>query len=365
MAHRVINFYAGPAALPLPALERAQNELLDFMGTGMSVMEISHRSKEYDAVHEEAIALTKELLSIPANYKVLFLQGGANLQFTMVPMNFLGAGRTADYIVTGSWGKKAFKEAKIVAGDTVKTAGSTEAEKFTRLTTQVELKLDPKAAYVHVTSNETIHGGQFKDFPETGGVPLVCDMSSDMMWRPFDVKPFGFIYAGAQKNLGPSGLVLAIIRDDMLAQCRADLPSMLQYKVHADKNSLYNTPPCFSIYILRNVLAYNKSLGGLAAIEKQNRAKGELIYGSIDRHAGFYAPYIKVKEDRSFMNVVFKLPSDELDAKFVSEAKKNGMVGLKGYRDLGGVRVSMYNANTVESIRVLVDFMEEFVKKNG
>ncbi|MFA6033694.1 MAG: aminotransferase class V-fold PLP-dependent enzyme, partial [Myxococcota bacterium] len=175
----------------------------------------------------------------------------------------------------------------------------------------------------------------------------------------------GFIYAGAQKNLGPSGLVLAIIRDDMLAQCRADLPSMLQYKVHADKNSLYNTPPCFSIYILRNVLAYNKSLGGLAAIEKQNRAKGELIYGSIDRHAGFYAPYIKVKEDRSFMNVVFKLPSDELDAKFVSEAKKNGMVGLKGYRDLGGVRVSMYNANTVESIRVLVDFMEEFVKKSG
>jgi len=365
MAHRVINFYAGPAALPLPALERAQSELLDFMGTGMSVMEISHRAKEYDAVHEEAIALTKELLNIPPNYKVLFLQGGANLQFTMLPMNLLGAGKTADYIVTGSWGKKAFKEAKIVAADSVKVAGSTEAEKFTRLTTQAELKLDPKAAYVHVTSNETIHGGQFKQFPETGGVPLACDMSSDIMWRPFDVKPFGFIYAGAQKNLGPSGLVLAIIRDDLLAQCRADLPSMLQYKIHADKNSLYNTPPCFSIYILRNVLAYNKSMGGLAAIEKQNMAKGELIYGCIDRHAGFYTPYIKVKEDRSVMNVVFKLPSEELDAKFISEAKKNGMIGLKGYRDLGGVRVSMYNAATVEMLGTLVDFMEEFVKKNG
>ena len=365
MAHRVINFYAGHAALPLPALERARDELLDFQGTGLSVMEISHRAKEYEAVHNEAIALVKELLGVPANFKVLLLQGGGNLQFTMLPMNLLHGGKAADYVLSGSWAKKAYKEAKIVAGDAAKVAASTESEQFSRLPTQAELKLTPGAAYVHFTSNNTIYGTQWKTFPETGGVPLASDMCSDMMWRRFDVSPFGLIYAGAQKNLGPSGLVLAIIRDDVLAACRDGLPSMLSYKIHADKNSLYNTPPCFSIYILRNVLAFYKASGGLDAIEKQNRAKGDLLYGCIDRHAGFYNGLVKVKADRSLMNVVFKLPTEELDAAFVAEAKKNGMIGLKGYRDLGGIRVSMYNATTLDQIGTLVGFMDAFVKKHG
>jgi len=363
--HRVINFYAGPAGLPRPALERAQKELLDFENTGMSVMEISHRAKEYDAVHEEAISLTKELLNLPSNYKVLLLQGGGNLQFAMLPLNILHGGRTADYIVSGTWAKKAYKEAKIVCGDAAKLAASTEEENFSRLPYQRELKLNPNAAYVHFTSNNTIYGTQYNDFPETGSVPLACDMSSDMMWRPFDVKRFGFIYAGAQKNLGPSGLVLAIIRDDFLAQCRDDIATMLRYKIHAEKNSLYNTPPCFSIYILRNVLAYNKSIGGLAAVEKNNQEKGRLLYGCIDRNKDFYRPIVKEPAHRSLMNIVFRLPTEDLDAKFVSEAKKQGMIGLKGYRDLGGVRVSTYNAVTVDNVKTLVAFMEEFVKNNG
>ncbi|MDD5563211.1 MAG: 3-phosphoserine/phosphohydroxythreonine transaminase [Thermoanaerobaculaceae bacterium] len=365
MSHRVINFYAGPAGLPLPALERAQAELLDFMGTGMSVMEISHRAKEYDAVHNEAIALVKELLAVPDNYKVLLLQGGGNLQFAMLPMNILHSGRKADYIVTGSWAKKAFKEAKVVAGDAARVIATTEPEKFKRLPRPEEIKVNPDAAYVHLCSNNTIYGTQWKTFPTTGSIPLAADMSSDFMWRPFDVRPFGFIYAGAQKNLGPSGLVVAIIRDDVLALCSDKLPAMLQYKVHADKNSLFNTPPCFSIYILRNVLAYNKSIGGLAAIERNNREKGRLLYGCIDAFPEFYRGYVTAPEDRSFMNVDFNLPSEELDAAFVAEAKKNGMVGLKGYRDLGGIRVSMYNAVTVDNVKTLVAFMEEFARKRA
>ena len=365
MSHRVINFYAGPAGLPLPALERAQAELLDFMGTGMSVMEISHRAKEYDAVHNEAIALVKELLAVPDNYKVLLLQGGGNLQFAMLPMNLLHSGRKADYIVTGSWAKKAFKEAKIVAGDAARVIATTEPEKFKRLPRPDEIKVNADAAYVHLCSNNTIYGTQWKTFPATGGVPLAADMSSDFMWRPFDVKPFGFIYAGAQKNLGPSGLVVAIIRDDVLAMCSDKLPTMLQYKVHADKNSLFNTPPCFSIYILRNVLAYNKSIGGLAAIERNNREKGRLLYGCIDAFPEFYRGYVTVPEDRSFMNVDFNLPNEEMDAAFVAEAKTNGMVGLKGYRDLGGIRVSMYNAVTVDNVKTLVAFMKDFAKKHA
>jgi phosphoserine aminotransferase len=363
--HRVINFYAGPAGLPLPALERAQAELLDFEHTGMSVMEISHRAKEYDAVHNEAIALVKELLAVPDNYKILLLQGGGNLQFAMLPMNILWGGRKADYVVTGQWAEKAYKEAAIVAGDAVRVIASTKEEKFCRLPRRDEISVNSDAAYVHICSNNTVWGTQWKSFPETGGVPLAADMSSDFMWRPFDVRPFGFIYAGAQKNLGPSGLVVAIVRDDFLAMCSDKLPSMLQYRIHADKNSLFNTPPCFSIYILRNVLAYNKSIGGLAAIEKNNRKKGELLYGCIDRHAGFYRGHVTVKEDRSFMNVDFFLPNDELTDAFIKDAKANGMVGLKGYRAVGGIRVSMYNAVTVGNVETLVAFMEDFARKNG
>ena len=258
MSKRVINFYAGPAGLPLPPLERARDEMLDFAGTGMSVMEISHRSKEYDAVHNEAIALVKELLNVPENYKILLLQGGGNLQFAMLPMNLLWGGRKADYIVSGNWAKKALKEAQIVDREAARGIASTESEKFRRLPTADEIRVNPDATYVHFTSNNTIYGTQFQEFPQTGGIPLACDMSSDFLWRPFDVSPFGFLYAGAQKNLGPSGLVVTLIRDDLLAQCRPDLPTMLKYGTHADSNSLFNTPPTWSIYILRNVLAHNK-----------------------------------------------------------------------------------------------------------
>lgn len=365
MTHRVINFYAGPAGLPLEALKRAQDELLDFAGTGMSVMEISHRAKEYDAVHEEAIALVKELLNLPANYKVLLLQGGAHLSFGMIPLNLLRNGRTADYILTGNWAEKAYKEAKLVAGDRVRVAASTKDEKYARLPRPEELKIGADAAFVHFTSNNTVEGTQWKEFPKTDK-PYVCDMSSDIMWRPFDVSPFGLIYAGAQKNLGPSGVTLVIIRDDFLEMCQADdLPSYLRFKIHAEKNSLYNTPPTFGIYILRNVLAYNKSIGGLAAIEANNRKKGELLYGCIDKHAGFYRPFVTEKADRSLMNVDFFLPTEELTDTFVKEAKKNGMVGLKGYRDIGGIRVSTYNAVSVKDVETLVAFMEDFVRKNG
>jgi phosphoserine aminotransferase len=365
MSKRVINFYAGPAGLPLPPLERARDEMLDFAGTGMSVMEISHRSKEYEAVHNEAIGLVKELLKVPDNYKILLLQGGGNLQFCMLPMNLLWGGRKADYIVTGSWAKKAFKEAQIVNKDAARCIASTEADGFRRLPFANEIVVNPDSTYVHFTSNNTIYGTQFREFPDTGDIPLACDMSSDFMWRPFDVKPFGFIYAGAQKNLGPSGLVVAIIRDDLLASCNPSLPTMLKYGTHSDNNSLFNTPPTWSIYVLRNILAYNREIGGLDAIEATNLCKGEMLYGCIDRHAGFYKGYVSEPLHRSVMNVDFHLPSSDLDDRFVKEAKSAGMVGLKGYRDLGGIRVSMYNAVTVDQVTVLTEFMEEFARKNG
>jgi len=365
MSHRVINFYAGPAGLPLEPLKRAQDELLDFAGTGMSVMEISHRSKEYDAVHEEALALVRELLGLPANFKVLLLQGGAHLSFGMIPLNLLRGGRKADYILTGNWAEKAYKEAKLVGGDNVRVAATTKELKFARLPKAGEYAFHPDSAFVHFTSNNTVEGTQFKDFPPTDK-PYICDMSSDIMWRPFDVSKFGMIYAGAQKNIGPSGVTVVIIRDDFLEMCEAqDLPSYLRFKIHAEKNSLYNTPPCFGIYILRNVLAYNKSIGGLKAIEANNLKKGELLYGCVDRHPGFFKPFVTEAADRSYMNVDFFLPTEELTDTFVKEAKKNGMIGLKGYRDIGGIRVSTYNAVTVDNVQTLVAFMEEFVKKNG
>jgi phosphoserine aminotransferase len=332
----------------------------------MSVMEISHRAKEYDAVHEEALALTRELMNIPNNYKILFLQGGAHLSFGMIPLNLLRGGHKADYIVTGNWAEKAYKEAKLVAGDNVRIAGSTKEQKFSRLPKASEITIRPDSTFVHLTSNNTVEGTQWQNFPETKGIPYVADMSSDIMWRPFDITPFGLIYAGAQKNLGPSGVTVVIIREDMLEQCQAqDLPSYLRFKIHAEKNSLYNTPPTFGIYILRNVLAYNKSIGGLKAIEANNRQKGALLYGYIDKHADFYKPFVTEKADRSLMNVNFFLPTEELTASFVSEAKKNNMVGLKGYRDIGGIRASTYNAVTVDNVKTLVEFMESFVKKNG
>ena len=365
MTDRAINFYAGPAGLPLPALKRAQEELLDFAGTGMSVMEISHRSKEYEAVHEEALSLVRELMNIPANYKILLLQGGAHLAFGMIPLNLLRGGRKADYILTGNWAEKAYKEAKLVGGENVRVGGSTKEQKFARLPKASELNIGADSAFVHFASNNTVEGTQWHDFPKTDK-PYICDMSSDIMWRPFDVSQFGMIYAGAQKNLGPSGVTLVIVRDDFLEMCEAqDLPSYLRFKIHAEKNSLYNTPPCFGIYILRNVLAYNKSIGGLTAIEANNRKKGELLYGCIDRHPHFFKPFVTEAADRSLMNVDFFLPTEDLTSAFVSEAKKARMVGLKGYRDVGGIRVSSYNAVTVANVETLVSFMEEFVKRNA
>jgi phosphoserine aminotransferase len=361
---RVINFNAGPAGLPLPALERARDELLDFQGSGMSIMEHSHRGKEYDAVHTEAISLLTGLLGIPDTHQVLFLTGGAAQQFAQVPMNFLPPGASADYLMTGVWSEKAYEEAQYLGK--ARIAGTTVLpdKRYVRVPRQDELQLDPRAAYVHLTSNNTIYGTQWHRWPEVGDVPLVADMSSDFLWKPTDVSRFAFIYAGAQKNLGPSGVLIAVARKDFIARGRKDIPKIFRYSTHAENNSLYNTPPTLAIYLCRNVLAWVKQVGGLAQLEKWNREKGELLYGALDKHAGFYHAPVE-KDSRSYMNVVFKLPSEALDDRFVAEAKKAGMVGLKGYRTAGGIRASTYNAVTVDNVRTLVSFMEEFVRKNG
>jgi phosphoserine aminotransferase len=361
---RVINFNAGPAGLPLPALERAQKELLDFQGSGMSILEHSHRGKEYESVHNEAIALLSELLGIPASHQVLFLQGGASLQFAMVPMNFLPAQGGADYIVNGAWAEKALEEAKTVGK--ARAVGSTkDADKIYRRNPKAsELQLDPSASYVHLTSNETIFGIQWQAFPDTGKLPLVADMSSDFLWRKFDVSRFGLVYAGAQKNLGPSGVAVVVVSKEWLSKARTDIPKFLRYGIHAENNSLYNTPPTLAVYLMRNVLAWIKEVGGLGELERRNREKAEILYGALDRHAGFFKAPVE-RDSRSVMNIVFRLPSEALEETFVKEAKKAGMVGLKGHRSAGGIRVSAYNAVSVDNIRTLVSFMEAFAKANG
>jgi phosphoserine aminotransferase len=359
---RIWNFYAGPATLPLPALERARDEFVEWAGTGMSVMETSHRSKEYDEVHQQAMALVKKLLALDEDHEVLFLQGGASTQFAMIPMNFIKPGGSADYVITGTWSQKAIKEADIVASGRV--AGTTEPDGFTRVPKAAELDLDPAAAYVHLTSNNTIKGTQFHDFPDTGNVPLVADMSSDIFWRPFDANRFGLIYAGAQKNVGPSGVTLVVIRKSWLEQANSGLPTMLSYATHVGKQSLYNTPPSFSIYMVRNVLQWVDEQGGLDAMERRNREKGDLLYGLFDRLSDFYRCPVEA-ESRSYMNVVFRLPTEELEAKFVAEAKENDMVGLKGHRSVGGCRASIYNAMELAGVQHLASFMEEFARKNG
>lgn len=357
---RAMNFNAGPAALPLEALERAQRELLDFAGTGMSIIEHSHRGKAYEGVHGEAIALCRELLGVPDEYHVLFLQGGASQQFAVVPMNLLPQGKSADYIVTGAWGKKAFQEAKTVG--TVRSAAPTDAEtKPARTPKQSELTLDANAAYVHLTSNETIGGAQWHSFPDTGKVPLVADMSSDILWRPIDVSKFGLIYAGAQKNIGPSGVTVVIVRKDLAEGARTDIPKIFRYTTHAGDNSLYNTPSTFGIYLMRNVLDLVKKAGGLKAMESRNQAKAKLLYDAIDARADFYKCPVE-RESRSTMNVVFNLPTPELEAEFVAAAQKQGMVGLKGHRSVGGIRASIYNAVEPAWVQALAGFMNEFHK---
>ncbi len=361
---RVINFNAGPAGLPLPALERARDEFIDFQGSGMSILEHSHRGKEYEAVHDEAIALLTEMLGVPPTHQILFLQGGASLQFAQVPMNFLPKDGSADYILTGTWSEKALDEAKILGTPKVAATTLNADKRYTRVPKQSELKLDPKAAYVHLTSNNTIFGTQWHAFPDVGAVPLIVDMSSDILWRKIDVSKFGLIYAGAQKNIGPSGLTLVILERDLMSRARKDIPKILRYSTHAENNSLYNTPPTLAIYLMRNVLAWIKAVGGLAQMEKWNREKAEVLYGTLDRLSRFYRAPVE-KESRSVMNIVFRLNSEALEDKFVSEAKKAGMVGLKGHRSAGGIRVSAYNAVSPDNIRTLVGFMEDFAKANG
>jgi phosphoserine aminotransferase len=358
---RVYNFNAGPAALPLAALERARDELLDFNGSGMSIIEHSHRGKEYEAVHDEAEALVRELLSVSDQYHVLFLQGGASQQFAMVPMNLLPPGKSADYILTGGWSEKALEEAKLV-GQTRIAATTGEGGKYTRIPEPSEIKIDPEAAYVHLTSNNTLFGSQWFDFPQTGDVPLVGDMSSDFLWRKFDVNRFGLVYAGAQKNAGPSGIVVVIVRKDLVDGGRKDIPKIFRYKTHADNRSLYNTPPTFSVYLVRNVLAWIKDQGGLAAMEKVNREKGRVLYGAIDAAPDFYRCPVE-KKSRSLMNVVFRLPTEAMEEQFVGEAKKAKMVGIKGHRSVGGIRVSTYNAVSLEAVQAMAAFMGDFVKK--
>jgi len=361
MTKRVFNFNPGPAALPLEVLEQAQAEMLDFKGTGMSVMEISHRSKEFEAVINTAEADLRELMGIPANYKIMFLQGGASLQFAMLPMNLRPAGASADYIVTGTWSKTAIKESKKLG--TARAAANTEAEGFKSL--PASLDLDPKAAYLHFTSNETIHGVEFFTEPTPpAGVPLVCDCSSDFISHPIDVSKYAMLYAGAQKNAGPSGVVVVIAREDMLERTPENLPVMLDYKALAASGSLHNTPPCWSIYMVGLVFQWVKKMGGLAGIEKINRTKANLVYSAIDNSGGFYRGHA-LPEARSIMNIPFRLPSEELEDTFAKEAKGAGLIGLKGHRSVGGMRASIYNAMTVDGAEALVQFMKEFQKKHG
>ena len=358
---RAFNFNAGPAALPLEVLEIAQRELIDFNGTGMSIMEHSHRGKAYAAVHDEAVANLSKLLGVTDDYQVLFLQGGASLQFSQIPLNLLVAGQTADYVNTGAWASKAIKAAKKVG--TVNILADTSKEIPTNMPDFDALNYTPGAAYVHVTSNETIAGTQIQKFPQTAA-PLVCDMSSDILSRAFDLKSFGLIYAGAQKNLGPSGVTLVVIRKDLLERAPTTLPTMLQYRTQAEENSLYNTPPTFGIYILMLVSRWLLAKGGAAGMEQINRAKADKLYAAIDNSGGYYRGSA-VKHLRSIMNVTWRLPSEELEAKFLKEATALKMSGLKGHRSVGGCRASIYNAVGMDAIDALIALLKDFQAKNG
>jgi phosphoserine aminotransferase len=358
---RIFNFSAGPAVLPLSVLEQAERELVSLPGVGMSILEVSHRSKIFEDVLARAEADIRTLAAIPANYRVLFLQGGASLQFTMVPMNLLSEGTTADYLVTGVWATKAADEARKIGK--VHVAATTKAEQFTRVPRAEEIVLSPSAAYVHMTSNNTIYGTEWKELPNVGSVPLVSDTSSDMFSRPIDVSKHALIYSGAQKNLGAAGVTVVIIREELLARSAASLPAMLSYAVHAENGSLYNTPPVFAIYVLGLVVRWLIAQGGLESIAQVNERKAAKLYAEIDR-TGFYRGTAQ-KDSRSLMNVTFRLPSEELENQFVKDAEKAGMDGLKGHRSAGGIRASIYNAFPEEGVDGLTAFMREFERRNG
>lgn len=357
---RVYNFNPGPAALPLDVLQEVQAELLDYQGSGMSILEASHRGKEYMAIHQEAVDNIRKLLAIPDDYAILFLQGGASGQFAMVPMNLLGEGQSADYVNSGAWAAKAIKEAKLIGK--VNVIADTGKEIPTRLPAPDSLKQTPGAAYLHLTSNETIAGTQWKTFPKSDA-PIVADMSSDILSRPFDIKPFGLIYAGAQKNLGPAGVTLVIVRKDLAERVSEKIPVILRYKTHIEENSLYNTPPCFAIYMVALVTRWVMKLGGLEAIARRNAEKAAKLYAVLDA-SSFYRG-TAVREYRSDMNVTFRLPSETLEETFIKEASAQKLKGLKGHRSVGGIRASIYNAFPPEGVDALVAFMQEFERKNG
>ncbi|WP_085993848.1 3-phosphoserine/phosphohydroxythreonine transaminase [Oceanobacillus senegalensis] len=358
--NRVYNFSAGPSMLPLPVLEKAQKELVNYKDSGMSVMELSHRSGLFSEIIKEAEQLLRELMNIPEEYKVLFVQGGASQQFAMVPMNLLTNGK-ADYVHTGSWSQKAIKEAKRF-GD-VRVIASSENEGFTYIPNVDQHLIDPEADYVHITTNNTIEGTAFTNIPDTGDVPLVADMSSNILSEEIDVSKFGIIYAGAQKNIGPAGLTVVIIREDLIGNAPESCPTMLNYKTHSDKESLYNTPPTYSIYMAKLVFEWLKDLGGLKEMEKRNLEKSQLIYDAIEASTMFSSPV--QKDSRSIMNIPFVSSSPELDAAFIKEAQEAGLETLKGHRSVGGMRASIYNAMPLEGVQSLVTFMKEFEKNHN
>ena len=358
---RILNFSAGPAVLPEPVLQQAAAEMLDWHGSGMSVMEMSHRGKEFIAIHAQAEADLRELMAIPKNYKVLFLQGGASAQFAVVPMNLLRGKTNADYINTGQWSKKAITDAKKYCK--VNVAASSEADNYTRAPKQAEWKLDPDAAYVHLTTNETIGGVEFHWVPDTGSVPIVADMSSHILSRPMDVSRYGLIYAGAQKNIGPAGVTIVIVRDDLLGQALPVTPTVFDYKVQAENDSMSNTPSTYGIYVAGLVFQWLKKQGGMTAMEQINRAKAGLLYDYLDQTEFYHSPV--AKDDRSLMNIPFTLRNADLDKVFIQETEAAGLTQLKGHRSVGGMRASIYNAMPIEGVQTLVQFMREFERKNG
>lgn len=359
---RVINFAAGPAAIPLEVLEQARDEMSDWNGTGCSVMEVSHRGKEYDALHHEAMDLWRELAGVGPEYKVIFATGGASSQFLMLPWNYLGAGKAADYVSTGNWSKAAIKEAKRFGAVTM-PADMERDGSFRSIPAQADLRFNPQAEYVHYTSNNTVDGTEWHYVPDSKGKPLVCDMSSDIFSRPLDFSKFDMVYAGAQKNLGPSGVTVVAIKDSFLAKAADGLPPMMSYKTYAEQDSMYNTPPCFSIYILSLVLKWLKKNGGLTAMGKVNDEKRKVLYSAIDGSSGYYSCPVD-KDARSWMNIVFRLPSEALEERFVKDAKAAGIVQVKGHRSVGGMRLSAYNAVSLGDCRTTAQFMADFKAKN-
>ncbi len=360
MVKRVYNFNPGPAALPLPVLEKAQAEFLDFAGTGMSILEISHRSKEYERVHQAATDLVRELLGVPADYKILWLAGGASTEFYLVPMNLHQPGKVMEYVLTGHWAERAAEDAKVYGE--VKIVASSKDENYSYIPKNVSF--DSGISYAHITSNNTIYGTEWHYWPNVpDDVPLVCDMSSDFLARSIDVKKFGVIYAGAQKNFGPAGVTIVIVREDLLQRAPDNIPKMCKWSIHAKESSLFNTPPTFAIYISMLALEYLKGLGGLPAVEKANREKADILYRLIDNSGGYFRGHAR-PDSRSLMNVTFRLPTEELEKKCAEEATKQGFIGIKGHRSVGGMRVSLYNAVTVEAAQKVADFLSDFQQRN-